>query len=326
MKVLIIGGAGYIGSCQTKMMCEQNYEVVVVDNLATGYEAAIDKRAKFIKGDIRDFTFINQVLQEEEIEGVIHFAALSLVGDSVDQPLAYYNNNVYGMEVLLRAMQANQVNKIVFSSSAAVYGNHKHMPLTEASLTKPTSPYGQTKLTMEQLMKWCDKAYGIKYVSLRYFNACGATIDGTLGENHNPETHLIPIVLQVPLGQRESVSVFGNDYHTKDGTCIRDYIHIEDLCSAHILALEKLNQGMESNIFNLGYGHGYSVQEIIETASKVVGQAIPYQIEKRRAGDPAELIASNDKVKQYLGWEPQYDKIELIIKTAYDYHKKNLKK
>lgn len=323
MKVLIIGGAGYIGSCQTKMMCEKNYEVVVVDNLSTGYEAAIDKRAKFIKGDIRDFTFINQVLQEEHVDGVIHFAALSLVGESVSQPLEYYNNNVYGMEVLLRAMKENNVKKIVFSSSAATYGNHEIMPLTEESLAKPTSPYGQTKLTMEQLMKWCDNAYGIKYVSLRYFNACGATLDGRLGENHNPETHLIPLVLQVPLGKREYVSVYGNDYNTKDGTCIRDYIHIEDLCSAHIQAIEKLANGLESNIFNLGYGHGYSVQEIVDTASKVVGQDIPYKIEARRAGDPAELVASNEKVKKYLSWEPKYDNIELIIKTAYEYHRKN---
>ncbi len=320
MKILIIGGAGYIGSHQVKLMCDDGYEVVVLDNLATGFKHAVDKRAKLIVGDVRDYDTVYNLLVDEKIDGVIHFAALSLVGVSVNEPLEYYNNNVYGMEVLLSAMRDADVDKIVFSSTAAVYGEQEVMPITEAHLENPTNPYGETKLAMEKMIKWCEKAYGIKYISLRYFNACGASLDGSLGENHDPETHLIPLILQVPRNKREFISIFGNDYDTKDGTCIRDYIHVLDLCSAHTLAIEALNNGHESNIYNLGYGEGYSVLDIIKTTEQVVGKDIKQKMEDRRAGDPAKLIASSDKIKKDLGWSPKYDDLNVIIKSAYDYY------
>ncbi len=322
MKVLIIGGAGYIGSHQVKMMCDEGYEIVVVDNLSTGYEEAIDSRAKFIKGDIRDYDFIKSVLTDEKFDGIIHFAALSLVGVSATKPLEYYDNNVYGMEVLLKAMLDTKTNNIVFSSTAATYGIVNNMPINEDVVANPINPYGETKLAMEKMMKWCDSAYGMKYISLRYFNAAGASFDASIGENHDPETHLIPLVLKTALGQRDAIHVYGDDYDTKDGTCIRDYIHIEDLCSAHVLALEALKNGAQSDIYNLGYGHGYSVMEIIKASEKVVGHEIPTIIDQRRPGDPAELIASNDKIKRDLNWEPKHDDLEKIIRSAYEYHSK----
>lgn len=321
-KILIIGGAGYIGSHQVRVMCDNNYEVIVVDNLSTGHKDAIDKRAKFIQGDIRDYEFISKVLKEEQPKGIIHFAALSLVGFSMEIPLDYYNNNVYGMEVLLRAMNDTNIKNIVFSSSAAVYGNHDKMPINEDYLCNPTSAYGETKLVMERMMKYADIAYGIKYVALRYFNAAGNIFDGSLGERHNPETHLIPLILQVPLGQRENIKIFGNDYKTKDGTCIRDYIHVLDLCSAHTLAIESLINGKDSNIYNLGYGEGTSVQEIIEVAEKVVGKEIKKEIAPRRAGDPDQLVASNEKIIKELGWKPEYNDLEKIIDSAYTFFKR----
>ncbi len=322
MKILIIGGAGYIGSHQVKMMCELGYDVVVVDNLSTGFKNAIDKNATFRYGDIRNFEFIKSVLIEEEIEAVIHFAALSLVGVSTTIPLDYYDNNVYGMQVLLKAMAEANVNKIVFSSTAATYGDVKDMPINENVPENPVNPYGETKLAMEKMIKWSEKAYGIKYIALRYFNAAGAHPDGTIGENHNPETHLIPLVLQVALGQREKLSVYGNDYDTKDGTCLRDYIHVLDLCNAHVLALEALVNGHKSDIYNLGYSEGTSVLEIINETEKVTGCKINYTIENRRAGDPAKLIAGNEKIINDLGWEPKYNDLGLIIKSAYNYYKK----
>ncbi len=322
MKVLIIGGAGYIGSHQVKMMCDKGYDVVVVDNLSTGYKESVDKRATFKYGDIRNFEFIKSVLVEFNIEAVIHFAALSLVGVSTKEPLDYYDNNVYGMQVLLKAMAETGVNKIVFSSTAATYGDVKTMPIKETVQENPVNPYGETKLAMEKMIKWSEKAYGIKYIALRYFNAAGASLDSSIGENHNPETHLIPIVLQVALNKRESISVFGNDYDTKDGTCIRDYIHVLDLCSAHILAVEALKEGHKSDIYNLGYSKGTSVLEIIEETERVTGCKIKYTIEGRREGDPAKLVASNDKIVNDLGWKPQYDDLGVIIESAYNYYKK----
>ena len=323
MNVLIIGGAGYIGSHQVKVMCEKGYNVIVLDSLITGYVSAVDKKAKFIEGDVRNFDLVKSVLSDNKIDAVIHFAALSLVGESVTKPLEYYDNNVYGMQILLRAMVETKVDKIVFSSSAAVYGEHEVMPINEEYSNNPSSPYGETKLAMEKMIKWVSKAHGIKYVSLRYFNACGADESGTIGENHNPETHLIPIILQVALKKRESISIYGDDYETPDGTCIRDYIHVLDLCEAHILAVDKLDKGMQSNTFNLGYNNGYSVKEIIEATKKVTGKDIKYSIEDRRSGDPAKLVAANEKIKRILGWEPHYDDIELIIQTAYNYYLKS---
>lgn len=319
--ILITGGAGYIGSHQVKLMCELGYEVVTIDNLNTGFEYAIDKRATFLYGDVRNYEFMTSVFEKYNIDGVIHFAALSLVGESVEKPLEYFDNNVGGMQVLLKTMTENNVKNLVFSSTAATYGTHEVMPITEQYPTSPENPYGESKLIMEQMIKWCARSYDLNYIALRYFNICGASLDGTIGENHNPETHLIPIVLQVALGERDHISIYGDDYNTPDGTCIRDYIHVQDLVSAHVCAIEKLFEAKQNTIINLGYGHGYSVKEIIETARIVTGHPLPTQVVARRAGDPGVLIAQNSKAKEVLGWEPQCDDIELIIKTAFAYQK-----
>lgn len=319
--ILIIGGAGYVGSHQVKLMCNLGYDVLVVDNLNTGFRDAVDKRATFLEGDLRDYEYMTKVFTDYKIDGVIHFAALSLVGESVEKPLEYFDNNVGGMQVLLKVMVENDVKNLVFSSTAATYGTHEVMPITEEYATNPENPYGESKLMMEQMIKWCARAYDLNFLALRYFNVCGASLDASIGENHNPETHLIPIVLQVPLGIREFIGIYGDDYATADGTCIRDYIHVEDLATAHVCAIEKLFESKQNTIINLGYGHGYSVKEIIETARLVTGHPIPERVTPRRAGDPAALVAQNTKAKEVLGWEPKYDDIELIIKTAYDYHK-----
>ncbi|WP_338470789.1 UDP-glucose 4-epimerase GalE [Niallia sp. XMNu-256] len=321
MKILVLGGAGYIGSHAVYQLIDQQYEVVVVDNLLTGHEKAIHPKAVFYQGDIRNQAFLQTVFQQEKIDGVLHFAASSLVGESMTDPIKYFNNNVHGTEVLLNVMIEFGVKPIVFSSTAATYGEQEIMPITEEMMTKPTNPYGETKLTMEKMMKWCDKAHGIKFVSLRYFNVAGARATGEIGEDHQPETHLIPVVLQVAQGKREFISIFGDDYDTEDGTCIRDYIHVEDLIDAHILALKYLQQSGDSNIFNLGSSKGFSVKEIIEAARKVTGHEIPAQIVERRAGDPSRLIASSTKAQEGLGWSPKRNSIHEIIQDAWNWHK-----
>lgn len=321
MKVLVLGGAGYIGSHTVKALCEENIDVVVADNLVTGHIEAVDSRAKFYKGDIRDINFLDDLFSKEKIDAVIHFAAYSLVGESVTDPLKYYDNNLCGTKVLLESMVKNNVDKIVFSSTAATYGEPENIPILESDRTEPTNPYGETKLSMEKMFKWTANAHGLRFVSLRYFNACGADESGKIGEAHNPETHLIPIILQVPNGQREFVSIFGNDYPTKDGTCIRDYIHVTDLAQAHILAVKYLMNGGNSDIFNLGNGVGFSVREVIETARKVTGHPIPVKDVERRAGDPAQLIASSEKAKKVLGWKPEHDSLEEIIASVWNWHK-----
>lgn len=321
-KVLIIGGAGYIGSHQVKWMLDRNYDVVVLDNLSTGYEDSVDKAAKLYIGDVRDLELVKQILSTEKIEVIIHFAALSLVGESVMKPLDYYDNNVYGMQVLLQAMQACNVDKIIFSSTAAVYGMHDVMPITEEYAKEPINPYGETKLAMEKMVKWAKEAYGINYVVLRYFNVAGASLDGSLGERHQPETHLIPLVLQVPRNKRAFISIFGDDYNTPDKTCIRDYIHVLDLANAHEMSVQYLLNNTDSKTYNLGYNKGYSVKEIIEVARKVTSHPIPVQIEPRRAGDPDSLVASNDKIVEELNWKPMYQDIETIIGTAYQFYQK----
>jgi UDP-glucose 4-epimerase len=322
MKILVLGGAGYIGSHTVYKLIDKGYDVVVVDSLETGYEKAIHPNAKFYKGDIRNKYFLDEVFANEKIDAIIHFAANSLVGESTKKPLKYYNNNVYGTSVLLEAMINNKVDKIIFSSTAAVYGEPKNVPILETDDTNPLNPYGETKLAMERMIHWMAKASNLRYVSLRYFNVCGAHKDAIIGESHNPETHLIPLILKVPLGQSECINVYGDDYDTKDGTCIRDYIHVDDLADAHILALEYLIDGNDSNIFNLGNGLGYSVKEVIDTTESVTGKEINKTITPRREGDPAVLVASNEKAKTVLGWEPKYD-LEYIIKTAYEWHKNN---
>lgn len=321
MAILVLGGAGYIGSHTALELVKAGNEVVIADNLVTGYRKAIPEGAKFYEGDLRDFDFLNKLFQQEKIDAVIHFAAYSLVGESVTNPLKYYDNNLYGTKVLLEAMVKNNVGKIVFSSTAATYGEPENIPILESDRTCPTNPYGETKLAMEKMFKWTAEAHGLRYVSLRYFNACGADESGTIGEAHNPESHLIPLILQVPNGKRETISIYGTDYDTPDGTCIRDYIHVTDLALAHILAVQYLNNGGESDIFNLGNGVGYSVREVIETARKVTGHPIPATETSRRAGDPARLVASSEKAKSVLGWKPVHDSLEEIIASAWNWHK-----
>jgi len=317
--ILICGGAGYIGSHAVYRLLEKEEEVIVVDNLQTGHREAVHPDARFCQGDIRDRDFLRTVFQQYDIEAVIHFAANSLVGESMEEPLKYYDNNVYGTQVLLEVMKEFDVRQIVFSSTAAVYGEPKQIPIVETDPTEPTNAYGETKLAMEKMMKWADRAYGIRSISLRYFNVAGA-YGTTIGEDHNPETHLIPLILKVPLGQREEIFIFGDDYDTPDGTCIRDYIHVLDLVDAHVLALNKLRNGADSDVYNLGNGNGFSVKEVIEAARQVTGHPIPARVMARRPGDPAKLVASSDKAKRELGWEPNYPSITDIVASAWEWH------
>ncbi|MBQ7267281.1 MAG: UDP-glucose 4-epimerase GalE, partial [Synergistaceae bacterium] len=275
MSVLICGGAGYIGSHNVRAFRQHGDDVIVVDSLETGHRASVPEDVKFYEGDIRNSETLARIFTENEIESVIHFCAYSLVGESVDKPLKYFDNNVGGMITLLEAMQKFDVKRIIFSSTAATYGEPKRVPILETDPTEPTNPYGESKRIMEKMMNWVSRRYDIRYVSLRYFNVAGAWHDGSIGEDHRCETHLIPLILQVPMGKREFIMVYGNDYPTDDGTCIRDYIHVEDLAKAHILALQYLRNGGESNIFNLGSGDGYSVMEMIKAARKVTGHPIP---------------------------------------------------
>lgn len=320
MAVLVLGGAGYIGSHTVFALIEKGEDVVIIDNLETGHIEAVHPKARFYQGDIRDRAFVDSVLDKEKIDAVIHFAANSLVGESMTNPLKYYDNNVNGTKVLLQSMVAHGIDKIVFSSTAATYGEPDKVPIVETDKTEPTNAYGETKLAMEKMFKWTDTAHGMKYVSLRYFNACGAHQSGEIGEAHTTETHLIPLVLQVPLGQREAINVYGDDYPTKDGTCVRDYIHVTDLAQAHMLAVEYLMKDNDSNIFNLGSGNGFTVNEVIEVARKVTGHPIPAKITERRAGDPAKLIASSEKAKEVLGWKPEHTDLEEIISSAWKWH------
>lgn len=316
--ILVAGGAGYIGSHMVALLVERGYDVVVADNLCTGHWQAV-KGAQLRVGDVRDGGFLDRLFSEFPIDGVINFAAFSLVGESVADPLKYYGNNVAGAVSMLTAMKNHEVDKIVFSSTAATYGEPEKQPIEETDRTEPTNPYGATKLAIEGMLKWCDGAYGIRYAALRYFNAAGANTDVDIGEDHSPETHLIPIVLQAALGKRPHVGIFGEDYPTADGTCVRDYIHVRDLAQAHLLALEYLDRGGESGSFNLGSGDGFSVKEIIDTARKVTGKPIPAVAEPRRAGDPSVLIASNQKAREVLGWVPQRGLSE-IIADAWTWH------
>lgn len=323
MAVLVCGGAGYIGSHAVADLLAKGEDVIVVDNLETGHIGSILDGATLYIGDLRDEPFLERVFKENEIDAVIHFAANSLVGESVEEPIKYYENNVYGTMSLLKAMNKYNVKKLVFSSTAATYGEPVNIPILESDPTVPTSPYGETKLAVEKMLKWAEKAYGIKYVVLRYFNVAGAHMVEDIGEDHNPETHLIPIVLQVALGQREKIMIFGDDYDTHDGTCIRDYIHVTDLVAAHIKAIERLRKNEESGIYNLGNGNGFTVKEVIDTARKVTGKEIPAKVAPRRAGDPAKLVASSEKAMKELEWKPRYASLENIIKSAWKWHQKH---
>jgi len=319
MAILVCGGAGYIGSHMVAALLEKGEEVIILDNLQKGHRDAV-LGGKLYEGDLRDRAILDKVFTENKIDAVIDFAADSLVGESVVEPLKYFENNVGGTLSLLHAMKDHNVKNIVFSSTAATYGEPESIPIVEDDKTFPTNPYGESKLAVEKVLKWCDNAYGIKYTALRYFNAAGAHPNGKIGEDHSPESHLIPLILETALGKREKIMMFGDDYNTEDGTCIRDYIHVMDLASAHLLAVDRLRKGGESRIYNLGNGKGFSVKEVIEVARKVTGREIKAEVAPRRAGDPAVLIASSAKAMEELGWKPEFNSLETIIETAWNWH------
>jgi UDP-glucose 4-epimerase len=314
MRVLVTGGAGYIGSVVTEELLRDGHEVFVYDNLSKGHRASVQPDARFIHADLMDGERLRQTFSGRQIEAVIHMAAYSLVGESVTDPVKYYRNNLMAGLVLLDAMRETNVRRLVFSSTAAVYGEPEKQPIEEADATNPTNPYGETKLAFERALRWYENAYGLRSVSLRYFNAAGAT--RLCGESHDPETHLIPAVLQAALGSRERVEIFGDDYPTRDGTCVRDYIHVVDLARAHVLSLNVLDE--RSAIYNLGCGgEGYSVREVIDMAREVTGRDIPTRVSPRRAGDPAVLIASSARIKEELGWVPERQDLRAIITSAW---------
>ncbi|MGA1530441.1 MAG: UDP-glucose 4-epimerase GalE [Kiritimatiellia bacterium] len=317
MKILLTGGAGYIGSVTTELLLDRGHEVVVFDNLERGHRAAIDERATFVQGDLRHPNDIGEAMKTAKPDAVMHFAAYALVGESMEDPMMYFRNNLVGGLNLVDAMQAVGVPRIVFSSTCATYGQPEVMPMTEDLPQRPTNPYGESKLQFEKALLWFRERTNLQSVFLRYFNAAGAT--EKFGEDHEPESHLIPNVLFVALGKRDKVLMFGDDYDTPDGSCIRDYIHIVDLAQAHILALEGTMQGA----FNLGNGGGYSVKEVVDVARKITGHAIPAEVAPRRPGDPARLIASAKKAHAELGWKPQYPDLETIMQHAWDWHVKH---
>ena len=321
MSVLVLGGAGYIGSHTVDRLVEAGKDVVVVDSLVTGHLAAVRKEAKFYQGDLADKDFMRKVFTENpDIDAVIHFAAFSLVAESMKDPLKYFDNNTAGMVKLLEVMNEFDIKYIVFSSTAATYGIPEKMPIYEDDPQLPINPYGESKLMMEKIMRWADEAYGIKFVALRYFNVAGAKPDGSIGEDHHPETHLLPIVLQVAMGEREKLQIFGDDYNTPDGTNVRDYVHPFDLADVHILAVDYLRNGNESSAFNLGSSTGFSNLEIVKAAREVTGKEIPAEIAARRGGDPDTLIAASEKARKVLGWKPEFDDIHKIIETAWKWH------
>lgn len=318
--ILVVGGAGYIGSHTVKHLLDNGYSVVVADNLVYGHLEAVDKRAHFIKADLVDKLSLENVFNQYEIDSVIHFAAFTYVGESVENPSKYYQNNVVGTLNLLDVMRSHHVHKIVFSSTCATYGEPQYTPIDEKHAQNPINPYGRTKLMIEQIFEDYEKAYGLQHIALRYFNAAGCSADGCIGESHHPETHLIPLVLQAIKGDRDCIKVFGTDYDTPDGSCIRDYIHVEDLAVAHRLALEKL--GHYNGCINLGTGIGTSVKEIIAAAQAVSGKTCPVEYVSRRAGDPAKLFADNKQAQEILGWYPQWTDITSIVQTAWNWEQK----
>ncbi len=322
MNILVTGGAGYIGSHVVKEILKTGHKPFILDNFSKGHKEAVTG-GEIINGDLKNTDFIEDLFQNYKFDSVIHLAADSLVGESVERPDKYYQNNLIGSINLLEAMKKSNVDKLVFSSTAAVYGEAKEIPIKENSITDPKNPYGRSKLFFENILSDYDQTFDFKYISLRYFNASGADPDGNIGEDHNPETHLIPIVLETALDKREKLEIYGTDYDTRDGTCIRDYIHVNDLAKAHILAVEALEAGESSNIYNLGSGSGYSVKEVINTAREVTGKKIIAEPADRRPGDPPVLIASSAKIKEDLNWQPEFEDLEKIISTAWNWHKNN---
>ena len=318
-KILVVGGAGYIGSHMVKDLLSAGFDVITLDDLSTGHRDLLPG-GTFVKGDLGDPKVLDRLFTTHNISAVMHFAAFSLVGESVENPLKYYRNNLAATTTLLSAMIEYRVKRFIFSSTAAVYGEPVQIPITETHPCNPTNPYGTSKLAVERMLCDCDAAYGLKYVSLRYFNASGADESGMIGERHARETHLIPLVLKTALGEKENIRIYGVDYPTPDGTCIRDYIHVSDLTHAHLLALEALMSDKESAVYNLGNNQGYSVREVIDLAKKVTGKNIPVIEAERRPGDPARLIASAAKIKESLGWQPRHENLEAILKTAWLWH------
>ena len=321
MRVLVTGGAGYVGSHAAKLLDERGHDVCILDNLAEGHRRSVGK-LPLVLGDLLDREQMVSVLEENAIEAVMHFAALAYVGISVHEPAKYYRNNIVGTLTLLDAMRAVGINRIVFSSTCATYGIPQRVPITEDHPQNPISPYGFTKLVVEHALKDYAHAYGLSYAALRYFNASGAATDGSIGEDHDPETHLIPIILQVALGQRAHVEIFGTDYPTPDGTCIRDYIHVDDLATAHLAALEKLAPGVELKL-NLGTGNGASVREVVNFCQEITGKKIATRESPRREGDPPELVADPAAAKRELGWEAKYKTVRPIIESAWAWHSKH---
>lgn len=323
--ILVSGGAGYIGSHTVQALIDRGFKVVIVDSLVTGHMKAVPPQAIFYEGDISDSELTGRIVKNHQVDAVIHFAARSLVGESMVKPELYFYENTAKTNIFVSTLLYNGVNKIVFSSTAAAYGLPEEVPIPEQSRTEPINPYGASKLMIEQSFYWLEQAYGLKWIALRYFNAAGAAFDGSIGEDHATETHLIPLILKTALGQREAISVFGTDYSTPDGTCIRDYIHVMDLAEAHILALEALDKGIDNGAYNVGTGSGYSVREVIEMAKKVTGMDIPVIDAPRRVGDPDILVAKVEKIEKMLGWKAQYSDLETIISTAWKWHSNNPK-
>ena len=317
MKILVAGGAGYIGSSCVEYLLNHGHEVSVFDSLITGHKEAVDKRANFIKGNLADRELILDVVGNGEFDGIMHFAAFSLVGESMENPGKYFRNNDAAGINLLDAAVKGKVKSFVFSSTAATFGLPEKMPITEITPQNPINPYGESKLIFEKMLKWYSEIHGLKYTALRYFNAAGATEN--FGEDHSPETHLVPLILQVALGKRDSIKIFGDDYPTPDGTCLRDYIHITDLAQAHMLALDAPKSGH----YNLGTGNGFSVKEIIEVAREVTGHPIPAETVARRSGDPAKLVADSALIKKELGWKPQFENVRDIVSSAWNWFQKN---
>ncbi len=320
--ILVVGGAGYIGSHMCKHLFRRGYQPIVLDNLVRGHSQAV-KWGPFFKGSMTDADLVHKIFSDLPVSAVMHFAAFCYVGESVEEPAMYYRNNVADTVALLEVMVEKNISNFIFSSSCATYGEPVQMPIKEDHPLNPISPYGRTKLMVEQILEDFGTAYGMQSLSLRYFNAAGADSDGELGEDHDPETHLIPVVLQAALGKRTHVNIFGGDYRTEDGTCIRDYIHVEDLAQAHLAALERLLNGSPGGVYNLGNGQGCSVQHVMETARKVTGKPIAAKVVERRTGDPAVLVSSSEKATRELGWRPQFPDIETIIETAWNWHKAN---
>lgn len=321
MKVLVTGGAGYIGSHMVEALLQKGIEVVVFDNLSYGHKEATPTEAKLVIGDLENTKILGEVLENGNFDAVLHFAAFISMAESVENPRIYFRNNVFNATNLLDAMVHFNVKKLIFSSTAGVYGNPLRVPIPEDHTTNPTNPYGESKLMVEKILKWYDQAYGLKFVALRYFNAAGASLDGHIGEDHDPETHILPIALKAAMIPSNNFEIFGTDYPTRDGTCIRDYIHVVDLVQAHLLALDKLNGEYKSATYNVGTGMGYSNKEVVEMVKKVTGVDINVEYSSRRPGDASELVASADKIKSELGWQPKYSDLETIVKSAWSWHK-----